>query len=120
MILEYQVELLIKSTEVLNLLRLFRGLEMPGREIRRLPAEVIYDPEAASLYIQLKKRVALSRAIDRNPRGDGRDITLIILDYDASGGLSGIEILLNPNSQLKQTLDNDFKNQQRIGRRQRV
>ena len=79
-----------------------------GREIRRLPAEVIYDPEAASLYIQLKKRVVWSRAIDRAPRGDGRDITLIIMDYDASGGLSGIEILLNPSSQLKLALDDDL------------
>ena len=72
----------------------------------RVPAEVAYNPRAATLYIQLKK--SSSKAINKLPRGNQPDIILILTIHDIYDGLAGIEILLNPKSQLKQTRDKEL------------
>ena len=79
---------------------------MSGEGLVRVPAEVAYNPRAATLYIQLKK--SSSKAINKLPQGNEPAIILILTIHDIYNGLAGIEILLNPKSQLKQTLDNEL------------
>ena len=79
---------------------------MSGEGVVRVPAEVAYNPRAATLYIQLKK--SSSKAVNKLPGGNEPDIILILTIHDIYDGLAGIEILLNPKSKLKQTLDNEL------------
>jgi len=79
------------------------------RNIPTLPAEVIYDPEAAAVYIQFRKRVHYIQVIKKLPQEARSDILLIVVDYERDHGLSGIEILLNPRSKLKLLLDNELR-----------
>jgi len=71
--------------------------------VREVRAKVFYDPEAAALYIQLSEMKAASTL--RLPQVCKGDIYWINADFDESGAVCGIEVLLNPDSRLKQVLD---------------
>jgi len=75
--------------------------------MREVRAKVFYDPEAAALYIQLSEMKAVSTL--RLPQACEGDIYWINADFDENGRLCGIEVLLNPDSRLKQVLDERLK-----------
>jgi len=79
-----------------------------------IPAEVTYNPRVASLYIQLKK--SYSKAVDKLPQGGKPDVMLIFMIRDIQDGLVGIEMLLNPESQLKRILDNELRRLKLVGK----
>jgi len=78
--------------------------------MKEVQAEVSYDPEVAALYVWFdKKRVCRSRVIKRYWQRAGCEIKLIVIDYDEDQRLAGIEMLLDPKSQLKLVLDEWLK-----------
>ena len=70
--------------------------------MRGIQAKVFYDPQAAALYIQFDERRAESTL--KLPQACEGDIYWINVDF-AGGSICGIEVLLNPDSRLKQALD---------------
>jgi len=75
--------------------------------VREDRAKVFYDPEAAALYIQFSDAKAATTL--KLPQACKGDIYWINADFDEVGALCGIEVLLNPDSRLKQVLDECLK-----------
>ena len=71
-----------------------------------MKTEVTYDSEAAAIYIWLKKRKVKHTL--RLPQMCEGDIYWINIDL-ANDSICGIELLLNPDSRLKQILDKYLK-----------
>ena len=75
--------------------------------MREVRAKVFYDSEASALYIQLSDKRATSTL--RLLQGDKSDLYWINVGFNGGGAICGMEMILNPKSELKLVLDKCLK-----------